>query len=246
MTEPHFTAEKMLSMLGVQPSSLGTIALIPGPRERAENIRKALEHPAKTLSFLDYEMHTGTIGDTQVTVGNGGRYSADTAITTDLLCAAGVASLVRVGTCGSLQKNISIGDIVIATGAIRGDGASPYYVSKDFSTRAHPRVVEALSQAADSLGVTVHTGPVFTTDALFRETPELLEDLEHQNTAAIDMVTSTFLTVAQVRGRRAGAILAVSDETLTGKMGFRDPKFLRAEEKIVEVALKSIDWLRGG
>ena len=43
-------------------------------------------------------------------------------------------------------------------------------------------------------------GRVFTTDALFRETPELLAELEEQNIAAIDMVTSTFLTVAQVRG----------------------------------------------
>jgi len=147
---------------------------------------------------------------------------------------------------GSQGANIGIGDIVIATGAVRGDGASPYYVANDFSTRAHPRVVEALGRAADSLGVTAHMGRVFTTDALFRETPELLEDLEQQNTAAIDMVTSAFLTVAQVRGRSAGAILAVSDECLNGKMGFRDPKFLQAEEKIVEIALKSIDWLTGG
>jgi len=230
-------------MLGVKSNAMGTIALVPGPRERAASIRAALENPVKTLSFLDYEMHTGTLGDAQVTVGNGGRYSADTAITTDLLCAAGVASLIRVGTCGSLQNSIEIGDIVIATGAIRGDGASPYYVPQDFSTRADPEVVEALLRAAASIGVKVHTGRVFTTDALFRETPELLEDLEQQNTAAIDMVTAAFLTVSQVRGKRAGAILAVSDECLNGKMGFREPKFLQAEEKIVEIALKSTEWL---
>lgn len=230
-------------MLGVKAKAMGRIALVPGPRERAESLRSALENPVKTLSFLDYEMHTGTIGDIKVTVGNGGRYSADTAITTDLLCAAGVESLVRVGTCGSLQNSIGVGDIVIATGAVRGDGASPYYVPQDFSTRADPEVVQALIRAAELLGVKVHTGRVFTTDALFRETPELLEDLEQQNTAAIDMVTATFLTVSQVRGRSAGAILAVSDECLNGKMGFRDPQFLEAEEKIVEIALKATEWL---
>lgn len=243
MSEPHFTAEKMLSMLGVKPKAMAKIALVPGPRERAESIRSALENPVKTLSFLDYEMHTGTMAGTAVTVGNGGRYSADTAITTDLLCAGGVETLIRVGTCGSLQQSIHIGDIVVATGAIRGDGASPYYVPRDFSTRAAPRVVETLVRAADAVGVKVHTGRVFTTDALFRETPELLEDLEQQNTAAIDMVTATFLTVSQVRGRSAGAILAVSDECLNGKMGFRDPMFLEAEEKIVEIALKCAEWL---
>jgi uridine phosphorylase len=230
MSEPHFTAEKLLAMLGGRSRAMGKIALVPGPRERAEGIRAALEKPVKNLAFLDYEMHTGTVGGTEVTVANGGRYSADTAITTDLLCAAGVESLVRVGTCGSLQKHIQVGDVVVATGAIRGDGASSYYVPQDFSTRAHPGVVEALLRAAELLGVKVHTGRVFTTDA-------------QQNTAAIDMVTATFLTVSQVRGRCAGAILAVSDECLTGKMGFRDPKFLQAEEKVVEIALKSTEWL---
>ena len=188
-------------------------------------------------------MHTGTLGPHHVTVGNGGRYSADTAITTELLCAGGVETLVRVGSCGSLQETVKLGDIVIATGAVRGDGASPRYVSEDFDTLSHPRVAEALARAADSLGVPVHHGRVFTTDALFRETPELLSDLEQQQITAIDMVTATFLTVAQVKNARAGAILAVSDECLTGKLGFRDPLFRQAEERIMEIALKAVKWL---
>ena len=242
-SEPHFTAEKMLSRLGVKPGALGKIALVPGPRDRAAKLRRALGNPRKTLTFQDYEMHTGTLEARRVTVGNGGRYSADTAITTELLCAGGVETLVRVGSCGSLQETVKLGDIVIATGAVRGDGASPRYVPEDFDTLAHPRVAEALARAAGSLGAPVHHGRVFTTDALFRETPELLSDLERQQITAIDMVTATFLTVAQVKNARAGAILAVSDECLTGKLGFRDPSFLQAEERIMEIALKAVEWL---
>lgn len=230
-------------MLGVKPASLGTVALIPGPKERAENLRESLVGARRSLAFLDYEMYTGAHGGKTLTVGNGGRYSADTAITTELLCAAGVQSLIRVGSCGSLQDRIKIGDVVIATGAIRGDGASAYYVAKDFVTLSHSKIVGALSRAAESLGVKAHSGRVFTTDALFRETPELLEELEQQNTAAIDMVTATFLTIAQVRGTAAGAVLAVSDECLNGKMGFRDESFRQAEEKVVEIALKAAEYL---
>ncbi len=242
-SEPHFTAEKMLSRLGVKPGALGKIALVPGPRDRAAKLRRALGNPRKTLAFQDYEMHTGTLDAHRVTVGNGGRYSADTAITTELLCAGGVETLVRVGSCGSLQETVKLGDIVIATGAVRGDGASPRYVPEDFATLAHPRVAEALARAADSLRVPVHRGQVFTTDALFRETPELLSELQRQQITAIDMVTSAFLTVAQVKNAKAGAILAVSDECLTGKLGFRDPTFLQAEERIMEIALKAVEWL---
>jgi len=238
--EPHFTPEKMLSLLGVKSGSLGPFALIPGPKERSQMILDRLEQPSKNFSFLDYEMHTGTHQGKRVTVGNGGRYAADTAITTEILCAGGVASLIRIGSCGSLQKEVQIGDLVIATGAVRGEGTTPYYVTRNFSTISHPEVIRALTEAARSLNVRHHLGLVYTTDALFQETPELIEELEQQKIAAIDMVTSAFLTIAQVRGKKAGAILAVSDECLSGKMGFRDPLFAAAEEKMVEVALKAI------
>lgn len=241
--EPHLTAEMMLSRLGFKPGSLGRIALVPGPRNRAAKLRDALEAPLKALAMEDHEIYTGSLGPHRVTVGNGGRYSAESAITTELLCAGGVETLVRVGSCGSLQETVKLGDIVIATGAVRGDGASPRYVPEDFATLAHPRVVEALVRAADSLKVPVHHGRVFTTDALFRETPELLADLERQQIAAIDMVTAAFLTVAQVKNAAAGAILAVSDECLTGKLGFRHPSFREAEERIMAIALKAVEWL---
>jgi hypothetical protein len=57
------------------------------------------------------------------------------------------------------------------------------------------------------------------------------------------MVTSTFLTIAQVRGKIAGAVLAVSDECLHGKFGFRDPLFLDAEQKTIEVARRALQYL---
>lgn len=241
--EAHFTPKRILSMLGLKADSLGPYALIPGPKERSENLLRLLEQPQKSFAFLDYEMHSGTLDGKRVTVGNGGRYSPDTAITSEILCAAGVRSLIRVGSCGSLQENIKIGDLVIAVGALRGDGTSRYYVPEHFSTVAHNDVIDALRKAADSLNIPYHLGWVFTTDALFQETPGLLRQLNQQSIACIDMVTSAFLTVAQVRGKKAGAVLAVSDECLHGKFGFRDPHFFEAEKRTLEVARKSLQYL---
>lgn len=241
--EPHFTPRGMLSLLGIKDGSLAGCALIPGPKERSQMILAALENPSKSFSFLDYEMHTGMHDGKRVTVGNGGRYAPDAAITTEILCAAGVESLIRIGSCGSLQAGIKIGDLIIVTGAVRGEGTTNYYVPKNFSTLAHPEIVRALTEAAKTLKVRYHLGWVYTTDALFQETPELLGELEEQRISGIDMITSAFLTVAQVRHKKAGAILAVSDECLEGKKGFRDPIYLAAEEKMVEVALKAIHLL---
>ena len=69
------------------------------------------------------------------------------------------------------------------------------------------------------------------------------EPRNEQNVSSIDMVTSTFLTIGQLRQKKAGAVLAVSDECLCGKFGFRDPLFLSAEEKMVEVAQKALHYL---
>ena len=242
-TEPHFTPEKLLSRMNFKPGCLGSIALIPGPKERSNMLLENLENPKKSFSFLDHEMHTGTCNGKRVTVGNGGRYAADTAITTELLCAGGVESLIRIGSCGALNKNVKIGDLVIVTGAIRGEGTTPYYVTQNFSTVSHPEIVHVLTEASKAFQVTAHLGWVYTTDALFQETPELLDGLERQGISAIDMVTSSFLTVAQVRNKNAGAILAVSDECFSGNYGFRDPRFLDAENKMVDVAFKAIQFM---
>jgi uridine phosphorylase len=241
--EPHFTPRKMLSLLGLKQDSLGPYALIPGPKERSQMLLGALDKPVKNFTFLDYEMHTGTLEGKRVTVGNGGRYAPDTAMTTEILCAAGAESLIRIGSCGSLQDDVKIGDLVIVTGAIRGEGTTSYYVPKNFSTVAHPEIINALREAAENLKVRYHLGWNFTTDALFQETPELIQELSEQKVSSIDMVTSAFLTIAQVRQKRAGAILAVSDECLYGKFAFRDPLFLAAEEKMVEVAEKALRFL---
>ncbi len=243
LKEAHFTPQRMLSLLGIKSDSLGPYALIPGPKERSQMLLRALERPAKSFSFLDYEMHTGNYDGKRVTVGNGGRYAPETAITTEILCAGGAESLIRIGSCGSLQKGVQVGDLLIVTGTIRGEGTTPYYVPKSHATRSHAEIVSALIQAAKELQVRFHLGSVYTTDALFQETPELIMELEERGVSAIDMVTSAFLTVAQVRGKKAGAIMAVSDECLKGKFGFRDPLFVAAEEKMVEVALKAIRLL---
>ena len=194
LKEAHFTPQRMLSMLGLKPDSLGAYAVIPGPKERSEAILRLLENPQKNFTFLDYEMYTGALDGKRVTVGNGGRYAPDTAITTEILCGAGAEALIRVGSCGSLQENVSIGDLVIVTGALRGEGTSRYYVAENFSTIAHPEIVDALKKAADSLNVRYHLGWIFTTDALFQETPELIQQLSEQNLSSIDMVTSTWVT----------------------------------------------------
>jgi uridine phosphorylase len=241
--ESHFSPEKLVSLINLKPGSLGRYAIVPGPKDRMEYLLKQIKSPIKDFSFLDYEMHTGSYEGKKVTTGNGGRYSPDTAISTEILCAGGSEILIRAGSCGALQSGIEIGDLIIANAAVRGEGTTPYYMPQNFPAAVDIEVTAALIEAARKLNVRFHVGLIYTIDALMQETPQLIQDLERLNVQGIDMVTSTFLTVAQVRGKRAGAVLAVSDHLITGQMGFMDFRYHEAEEKVLAVALEAVKLL---
>jgi purine-nucleoside phosphorylase len=106
-------------------------------------------------------------------------------------------------------------------------------------------VVDALKKACDRLKVSYKVGPVWTTDALLRETREVVESFRSKGAVAVDMVTSSLLTIAQLKKVAAGSILAVSDNVITGEMGFINPKYYDAESNIVKVSLEAVKILEG-
>jgi purine-nucleoside phosphorylase len=81
---------------------------------------------------------------------------------------------------------------------------------------------------------------VWSTDALLRETKELIEEMCELNTVGVDMVSSALFTVAQLKGLKAGGVLAVSDNLITGELGFVSPRFYEAETKTIDVAFEAI------
>jgi len=241
----HLTGSDLTQMVQLRPQDVGSFAIVPGPRDRLEALIKKLENPVRNFSFMEYTMYTGTYQGIRVTAINGGRFSTDTSITTEVMCNAKISTIIRIGTCGALDEKIKIGDLVIADSVIRGDGVTPYYVESGFETRADKKVSDALLEVARSMGVSVHRGTVWTTDALLRETRELVEARRKEGAIAVDMVSSSLLTIAQTYGVRAGSILAVSDNVVTGEMGFMNPLYYMAESKLIEIGLETVKKLNG-
>ena len=58
-------------------------------------------------------MYTGSYEGIKVTGINGGRFSTDTSITTEVMCNAGIKNIIRIGTCGALDEDIKVGDLFI-------------------------------------------------------------------------------------------------------------------------------------
>lgn len=243
--EVHLTGKDLTEMVQLRPQDVGKYAIVPGPKDRLEVLVKKLESPVKNFSFMEYTMYTGMYNGIKVTAMNGGRFSTDTAITTEVICNAKINNIIRIGTCGALDENIKVGDLIVVDKVIRGDGVTPYYVDKNFQTLSDKKISDTLYEVAQGMGVNIHRGTTWTTDALLRETREIVEAKRKEGAVAVDMVSSTLLTIAQTYNIKAGSILAVSDNVITGEMGFMNPFYYIAESKLIEIALETVKRLEG-
>ncbi len=243
--EVHLTGKDLTNMVQLRPQDVGKYAIVPGPRDRLDVLLKKFDNPVKNFTFMEYSMYTGMFEGIRLTAINGGRFSTDTSITTEVMCNAQIKNIIRVGTAGSLDENIKVGDIFVVDEVIRGDGVTPYYVDKDFKTLADKRIADTLYEVAKGMGVNVYRGKAWTTDALLRETREIVEEKRKEGALAVDMVSSTLLTIAQTYNIKAGSILAVSDNVVTGEMGFMNPLYYMAEANILKIALETVKKLEG-
>jgi purine-nucleoside phosphorylase len=239
----HLTGRDLLGMVQVRPGDFGKVAIIPGTAERRDAILEYLEKPVKSFSFFEYTMFTGFYEGVKVAVGNGGRFSPDSAIIAEILCAGQVEYIIRAGSCGALDEKIAVGDIVLATGVVRGDGVTPYYVDKDFKTVADPTLTGIVEKTAAAAGVAVKKGLMWTTDALLRETRPIVEGVRKEGAVAVDMVSSALMTIAQLNKVKAASISAVSDNLITGELGFMNPAYYEAEMKVVTICLEAVKAL---
>jgi len=241
--EVHLTGQDLTNMVQLRPQDVGKYAIVPGPKDRLEVLIKKLENPVRNFSFMEYTMYTGTYQGIKITAINGGRFSTDTSITTEVMCNAGIQNIIRIGTCGALDENIKVGDLVVVDKVIRGDGVTPYYVDNDFKTLPDKKISDTLYDVAKGMGINIHRGITWTTDALLRETREIVEAKRKEGAIAVDMVSSTLLTIAQTYNIKAASILAVSDNVITGEMGFMNPLYYIAETNLINIALETVKKL---
>ena len=241
----HMTPQALLDSLQFKPGDFGRIALVSGQVHRAQMCLKKLENPVKNFTFLGYTFWTGAYKGMKITVGNGGFYAPDSAFVTELLCAGGIDTFVRLGSCGALKEDINIGDFILADSVIRGDGATRYYVDDDYVPKVSGDITAAVEKAF-SLAGKVHKGGVWTTDAIFKETKEIVNSYINKGAIAVDMVTSPFVTLADLYKKKSAAVLTVSDNLITGELGFADYRFFEAEMKMIDSAFEVIKLLGAG
>jgi uridine phosphorylase len=216
--------------LDVAAEDVADTVLLPGDPDRVEKITQFWDDAEERARHREYRTVTGEYDDTPITVTSTGIGSPSAGIAVEELARVGVDTFIRVGSCGAIQPDMEVGDLVITTGAVRQEGTSHAYVREDYPATADYEVVTALVAAAERLGYDYHTGPTMSADSFYAgqgrpgfggyEAPggeELVEELKQANVKNIEMEASAIITLANLFDLRAGAVCTVYANRETGE-----------------------------
>jgi len=134
------------------------------------------------------------------------------AIVMEKLIALGAKRIWVIGWCGSLQPNIAIGDLIIPTTALSEEGTSAHYPVNKKKKQTNLFLNKRLEDALQKANLPFKKGPVWTTDALYRETSEKVTEYGKRGYLAVEMEMSALINVAIYRSIKLAGLLIVSDE----------------------------------
>jgi len=161
----------------------------------------------------------------------------------EMAAAAGGRRVVVFGACGGVVPEVGVGELIVATGGVRGEGTSRYYAPPEFPAAFDPMLTAGLWEAASASGVAAHRGMVYTTDAGYRQGPEIYEECAGL-VIGVESECAAAAVVGASLGLVMGALLFCTDNvTLArdedhGYRGLGDPRVRRAFDAGLAVVIE--------
>jgi purine-nucleoside phosphorylase len=129
-----------------------------------------------------------------------------------------VKTLIRVGTCGSFQPHLKVGDIVLAMAASTNSQVNKLrFAGMDYAPTASFRLLQMAYETAKARGVKVDVGGIFSSDTFYDDDPEWWKKWAAYGALVCEMETSGLYTLAAKFKVEALSILTVSDSLVTGE-----------------------------
>jgi purine-nucleoside phosphorylase len=162
------------------------------------------------------------------------------------LIARGAEKVLVIGWCGSIHPDVKTGDVIVPEHAIVHEGTSVNYQLFDqipWTTRPSDLFANDLLQWCRGFHADIKAGPVWTTDAIYRETAEKVAYFRNLGALVVEMECSALFSVAAYRQVDLAALLVVSDSlAASGKMpawqpGFRSAAFKQARKKACDMVM---------
>jgi uridine phosphorylase len=205
-----------------KPGDVARYVLLPGDPQRVPLISAGWSSHREVAHHREYVTHTGIVGKVAVSCTSTGIGGPSAAIALEELLRIGADTFIRVGSTGSLWREVRVGDVVISVGSVRLDGTSSQYVWPGYPAMANYEVVQALIESAERLGKRYHVGITASTDSFYlgqgrpgfkgyttHASTHVVEDAKAAGIVNFEMESSTIFTLAGLYGARAGAVCAV-------------------------------------
>jgi uridine phosphorylase len=128
----------------------------------------------------------------------------------DWLIGHGVREVVAIGGCGTLI-DIPENEMLIPTAALRDEGTSYHYLPPAREIALDQQAVSAIKKALDTLGIKNEFVKTWTTDAMYRETKDMVSSRKAEGCSVVEMECSALAACARFRGAVFGQILFTQD-----------------------------------
>lgn len=128
------------------------------------------------------------------------------------MIARGSRKFIACGGAGVLKQDIVAGHLIVPTVAVRDEGTSYHYLPPGREVAAHPDAVQAIEAALRQHHGPYLTGKTWTTDAIYRETPDKVALRRDEGCITVEMEAAAFFAVAQFRNVVFGQILYAGDD----------------------------------
>jgi uridine phosphorylase len=237
--------------IGLGPGELAEYILLPGDPDRTSRIASRFESIELEHRHREFASATGRYRGQRVSVVSTGIGTDNVEIVVaEILAITERPTFIRVGSCGALQPEMALGDLVITSGAVRLESTTSFFVHDGYPAVADYEAVTALVEAAERLGHRYHVGVTATAPGFFGAQgrpipqlpiryPDLAEDMARQRVMNFEMEASALLVLATLARCRAGVVCAVYANRTTGEFVSGDTKDA-AEAACVETGLESL------
>ena len=217
--------------------------LLPGDPLRARYIAETyLDEPKETNTERGLLGYTGSFERRPVSVQATGMGCPSAAIVMEELVQLGVKRFLRVGTCGGLQRDLNLGDLIVAVSAVPADGTARHYVGGEpHCPTADWELVHAAVHAAKELEQPLRVGPIVSSDTFYDPDPGRHERWSERGVLGVEMEAAVLFTIGALRQVHAGCLLTVSDILVGGAFTrISDDDLRAAVDRMTRVALATV------
>jgi purine-nucleoside phosphorylase len=227
--------------IAAKENEIAETVLLPGDPLRAKYIAQTYLENVKCYNEVRNMFgFTGTYKGKRISVqGTGMGVPSISIYITELMQSYNVQSLIRVGTCGAIQKDVKVRDVILAMTSSTDSQMNRIIFGGgiDYAPTANFDLLRKAYDAGIDKGLNLKVGNIFTADLFYNDKADL-EILAQYQILALEMETTALYTLAAKFGRRALSVLTVSDHILTGEVTTAEERQLTFND-MIEVALET-------